>query len=257
MVIQALARCGVYQRDIRVVKVGVPTLAVIRALAANLTAKQQTDLLTRLDAYVADERGWHPEVTALADLATVETRYKPSGRQWAVRLLAEVQEKTVANVYRTDLRWTPRPARGWSQSSDGLSSSHPCRKPAPRVRIGLMSFILFIAGQGKPASLEALGVASGSPYNDVFDECLEHGLLVGHVVQLRDGPQGALGDRQPGDHVGERGRVLDLGREAEPDLGLGDASVAVSRPIHSGNLRDQVSAPIYIAEYDEEHLTEL
>ena len=91
----------------RVVNVGVPSLAVIRSLAASLTAAQQAEFLMRLDAYVADERGWRPEVTALADLAAVETRYERSGRQWAVRVLAEVQEKAVSDLYLTDLRVDP------------------------------------------------------------------------------------------------------------------------------------------------------
>ena len=52
---------------------------------------------------LADTRGWRPEVTALADLATVETRYEPSGRQWAMRLLAEAKGVTVTELYLTDL----------------------------------------------------------------------------------------------------------------------------------------------------------
>ncbi len=87
----------------RVVNMGVPSLAVITTLADALTADQQTDLLTRLDAYVADERGWLSAVTALADLATIETRYEPSARQWAMRLLAEVRGISVTALYRTDL----------------------------------------------------------------------------------------------------------------------------------------------------------
>ena len=96
----------------RVVNVGAPSLAVITALAASLTAVQQADLITRLDAYVADVRGWHAEVAALADLVTIETRYERSGRQWAVRLLADVQEKAVSDLYLTDLRVDPA-TRTW------------------------------------------------------------------------------------------------------------------------------------------------
>ena len=59
-------------------------------VADGLPPAQQTAVLTRLDAYLADTRGWHAGVTALADLATVAPRYEPSGRQWAMRVLAEV-----------------------------------------------------------------------------------------------------------------------------------------------------------------------
>ncbi len=91
----------------RAVNMGVPSLAVITSLSDVLTADQQTDLLTRLDAYVAVERGWLDAVTTLADLATIAPRYEPSGRQWAMRLLAEVQGLAVAELYRTALRVDP------------------------------------------------------------------------------------------------------------------------------------------------------
>ena len=39
-------------------------------------------------------------VTTLADLATIEPRYEPSGRQWAMRLLAAVQDLAVTELYR-------------------------------------------------------------------------------------------------------------------------------------------------------------
>ena len=88
----------------RVVNVGVPSLAVITTLYDALTTDEQADLITKIDAYVADERGWLSAVTTLADLATIETRYEPSGRQWAMRFLAEVQEIAVTDLYRTALR---------------------------------------------------------------------------------------------------------------------------------------------------------
>ena len=91
----------------RVVNVGVPSLAVIRALAEALPAVQQTAFFTQLDAYVAGERGWHAGVTALADLATLAPRYEPSGRQWAMRVLAEVMGLGVTELYRTRLRVHP------------------------------------------------------------------------------------------------------------------------------------------------------
>ena len=86
-----------------VVNMGVPSLAVITTLADALTADQQADLLARLDAYVADERGWLSAVTALADLATIETRDEPSGRHWAMRFLAEIRGISVTELYRTAL----------------------------------------------------------------------------------------------------------------------------------------------------------
>ena len=105
----------------RAVNMGVPSLAVITSLPDVLTADQQTDLLTRLDTYVAAERGWLSAVTTLVDLATIEARYEPSGRQWAMRLLAEVQGVAVAELYRTALRPT---------SLDIRFSLNPCpRKP--------------------------------------------------------------------------------------------------------------------------------
>ncbi len=91
----------------RTVNMGVPSLAVITLLTDVLTADQQTDLLTRLDTYVATERGWLGAVTTLVDLATIEARYEPSGRQWAMRLLAEVQGVAVAELYRSALRVDP------------------------------------------------------------------------------------------------------------------------------------------------------
>ena len=91
----------------RAVNMGVPSLAVITSLYDVLPADQQTDLLTRLDAYVAAERGWLIAVTRLADLATIEARYEPSGRQWALRLLAEVLGLGVTELYRTRLRVDP------------------------------------------------------------------------------------------------------------------------------------------------------
>ncbi len=42
----------------RVVNMGVPSVAVITTLATALTADQQADLLTRLEAYIAAQRGW-------------------------------------------------------------------------------------------------------------------------------------------------------------------------------------------------------
>ena len=52
---------------------------------------------------MADERGWISAVTMLADLATIEMRYESSGRQWAMRFLAEVRGISVTELYRADL----------------------------------------------------------------------------------------------------------------------------------------------------------
>ena len=91
----------------RVVNVGVPSLAVITTLYDALTTGAQADLITKIDAYVAGERGWLSAVTTLADLATIDTRYEPSGRQWAMRLLAEVRGVGVTALYRTELAVDP------------------------------------------------------------------------------------------------------------------------------------------------------
>lgn len=91
----------------RVVNVGVPSQAVLTALHNNLSTPQQTDLIARLDAYVADERGWLPAVTSLSDLATITPRYEPSGRKWAMRLLAEVRGLDVTDLYLAELRIDP------------------------------------------------------------------------------------------------------------------------------------------------------
>ena len=87
----------------RVVNVGVPSLAVITTLYDALTTDEQADLITKIDAYVAAERGWLGGVTTLVALATIEARYEPSGRQWAMRLLAEVRGISVIELYRADL----------------------------------------------------------------------------------------------------------------------------------------------------------
>ena len=91
----------------RAIKIGVPSLAVITALAADLPSAQQADLIAQLDGYAAGERGWLTSLAALADLATIEPRYEPSGRQWAMRLLAAVQDLAVTELYRTALRVDP------------------------------------------------------------------------------------------------------------------------------------------------------
>ena len=96
----------------RAIKIGVPSLAVITSLAADLLPAQQADLITRLDGYVAGEREWLTAVTTLADLATIETRYEPSGRQWAMRLLAEVLGLEVTDLYRTRL-WVDPATDAW------------------------------------------------------------------------------------------------------------------------------------------------
>ena len=90
----------------RVVNVGVPSLAIIEALYAALDASQQTTLLANLSTYIA-QRGWLENLTALSDLAAVETRYEPSGRQWALRMLAHVTGVTVTDLYQTKLRVDP------------------------------------------------------------------------------------------------------------------------------------------------------
>ena len=62
------------------------------------------------------------------------------------------------------------------------------------------------------------------PLRELRDELLESGLLVRHILQLRDGPQRPLGDRWAADHVGEgQDLLLDLGRKAEETHALPEA----------------------------------
>ena len=71
--------------------------------------------------------------------------------------------------------------------------------------------------------------------HDLLDERFERGFLVGDVVQLRDGPQGALDDRRPADHVGESEDArLDLGREAKQAHDL--AHPGAGNPLPAGDI---------------------
>ena len=86
-----------------VVNVGLPSLAVIEALYTDtLTAPQRTTALSCTGDYVTG-RGWLPALTTLADLATIETRYRPSGRQWAMRCAAEESGQSVSLFYTSEL----------------------------------------------------------------------------------------------------------------------------------------------------------
>ena len=89
---------------LRVMNVGVPSHAVIQALHDQLTAQQRIDHLSRLRAYVVDTRGWRTNVTTLSDLQGLVDRYEPSGRQWAMRFLAQVKDMAVSELYLTELR---------------------------------------------------------------------------------------------------------------------------------------------------------
>ena len=70
-----------------VIDVGLPSLAVIELVYATLTATERTVALRSTGDYVTG-RGWLESFATLADLSSIETRYEPSGRQWAMRCAA-------------------------------------------------------------------------------------------------------------------------------------------------------------------------
>ena len=83
-----------------VVDVGLPSLAVIESVyTAALTSDQRTAALTCTGDYVT-KRGWLTTFTTLADLATIEARYRPSGRQWAMRCGAQASNEGVPTFYQ-------------------------------------------------------------------------------------------------------------------------------------------------------------
>ena len=75
-----------------------------RPINRTLRAQQRIDHLSRLRAYVVDTRGWRTNVTTLSDLQGLVDRYEPSGRQWAMRFLAQVKDMAVSELYLTELR---------------------------------------------------------------------------------------------------------------------------------------------------------
>ena len=75
------------EEDGTVVKTGVPTLPIIQALYARLTSDQQAGALARTRDYVVG-RGWVTYLPTLDGLSSIEARYAPSGRQWAMRCAA-------------------------------------------------------------------------------------------------------------------------------------------------------------------------
>ena len=87
-----------------IVDVGLPSHAVIAALYDALTATQQAQYVANLSAYIVDERGWLDSLTTLADLQQITPRYEPSGRQWAVRTMADVLGIGVTELYQTRLQ---------------------------------------------------------------------------------------------------------------------------------------------------------
>ena len=88
----------------RQLNIGLPTLAVIESLHAALSPALRVDHLARTRAYVVGERQWLPAFATLADLSSITTRYEPSGRQWAMRKLAETLGVGVTELYRTKLQ---------------------------------------------------------------------------------------------------------------------------------------------------------
>ena len=85
-----------------VVNVGLPALTVIEALYATLTATERTAALTCTGDYVM-RRGWLSAFTGLSDLSTIEARFEPSGRQWAMRCAAQASDEAVTAFYLDNL----------------------------------------------------------------------------------------------------------------------------------------------------------
>ena len=86
-----------------VTNVGLPTLAVVEALYADtLTETQRSAALNCTGDYVTGRR-WRPAFVALSDLSAIETRYEPSGRQWAMRCAAAAVGQSVGTFYTDNL----------------------------------------------------------------------------------------------------------------------------------------------------------
>ena len=85
-----------------VVNVGLPSLPVIEALYSGLTLAQRTAALTCTGDYV-ESRGWLTAFSTLANLGGIESRYEPSGRQWAMRCAANAGDKSVTMLYLDEL----------------------------------------------------------------------------------------------------------------------------------------------------------
>ena len=77
---------------------GPPTLTVIQAVYGGLTASQRTAALSCTGDYVTG-RGWLDAFSTLSDLSGIETRYEPSGRQWAMRCAAQASDEAVTGFY--------------------------------------------------------------------------------------------------------------------------------------------------------------
>ena len=85
-----------------VVNVGLPTLTVIESLYRGLTATQRTAALSCTGDYVTG-RGWLDAFSTLSDLSGIESRYEPSGRQWAMRCGAQASDEAVTAFYLDSL----------------------------------------------------------------------------------------------------------------------------------------------------------
>ena len=84
------------------VNVGLPSLAVIEALYGGLTATVRAAALSCTGDYVTG-RGWLQAFTGLPALSTIEARYEPSGRQWAMRCGAQASDEAVTTFYLDSL----------------------------------------------------------------------------------------------------------------------------------------------------------
>ena len=85
----------------RAVAIGLPSLAQLQTLFGALTADQHAAALDALRATVVTRRGWLSSLTALSDLSGVVPRYEPSGRQWALRALADALDLSVGAFVAT------------------------------------------------------------------------------------------------------------------------------------------------------------
>ena len=77
---------------------GLPSLTVIQRIYSSFPRPWQTAALSCTGDYVTG-RGWLDAFSTLADLSGIETRYEPSGRQWAMRCGAQASDEAVTGFY--------------------------------------------------------------------------------------------------------------------------------------------------------------
>ena len=64
-----------------------PSVDELKKVYADLPLADQTMIIASLSAYIVDQRHWLPSLSSLDDLNNMSDRYKPSGRQWAYRVI--------------------------------------------------------------------------------------------------------------------------------------------------------------------------